>query len=265
MRRFVSGIVAACGLATAASADVRLNELFINPPGTDNGQEFFELAGPAGSSLAGYSLIFIEGDATAAGLIDKIIDLSSYSIGANGLLLWRDAVSTIDTSTAAGVQGPSAGTTVVNVDFNPDIENGTQTYLLVHSFTGSLNQDLDTNNDGVLDLTPWASIADGIALVENDVDSGNTGYASGLGFFQWTSPDFNADAFIRGVNNAWYASDVLGTNPGGPYSLDATRNNSGLGNAGDFVLTPGVANSIPTPGTLALVGLAGLVAGKRRR
>ena len=248
MRQLVSGIVAACGLAMAANADIRLNEFLINPPGTDNGQEFFELAGTAGMSLAGYSLIFIEGDSAAAGTVDKIIDLSSYSIGSNGLLLWRDAVSTIDTSTAAGVQGPSAGTTVVNVDFVPDIENGTQTYLLVSNFTGTLNQDLDTNNDGTLDLTPWGSVVDGLALVENDIDTPNIQYASNFGLFWWTSPDFNADAFIRGVDGLWYASDVLGTNPGGVYSLDATRNNSGLSNAGDFVLTPGVANSIPTPG-----------------
>lgn len=263
--RQVMGLVAACGLATAASADIRLNEFLINPPGTDNGQEFFELAGPAGSSLAGYSLIFIEGDSAAAGTVDKIIDLSTYSIGSNGLLLWRDAVSVIDTSTAAGVQGPSAGTTTVTVDFVPDIENGTQTYLLVRSFTGSLNQDLDTNNDGTLDITPWASITDGFALIENDIDTPNISYAAGLGFFQWTSADFNADAFIRGVNNLWYASDVLGINPGGPYSLDPTRNNSGLSNAGDFVLTPGVANTIPTPGALALATLGGLVAARRRR
>ncbi len=34
------------------------------------------------------------------------------------------------------------------------IENGTITMLLVKDFTGTVGQDLDTNDDGVLDMTP---------------------------------------------------------------------------------------------------------------
>ncbi len=35
------------------------------------------------------------------------------------------------------------------------LENGTLTLLLVQGFTGALGNDLDTNDDGTLDSTPW--------------------------------------------------------------------------------------------------------------
>ena len=47
-----------------------------------------------------------------------------------------------------------------------DVENGTVTFLLVEDFTASTGTDLDTNNDGVLDLTPWTRIVDDIAVTD---------------------------------------------------------------------------------------------------
>lgn len=262
--RTVSALMAICGLAAVATADVRLNELLLNPPGSDNGQEFFELSGTPGQSLNGMWLVVIEGDGTAGGVVDKVIDLNGFSLGSNGLFLWRDAISVIDTSLDAGVQGPDAGTTINVADFDPDIENGSNTYLLVSGFSGAITNDLDTNNDGVLDLTPWASVVDGIGFLENDTD--NRAYAAQLGFTDFgPNAAYNADILIRGTDNVWYGSDVLGTNPGGPYTLDPTRNSTGLANAADFCATPGVANVIPAPSVLALAGMGALAAGRRRR
>lgn len=264
--RTVSALVALCGLAAVAAADVRLSEIYTNVPGTDNGQEFFELSGTAGQSLSNLWFIAIEGDAAASGTIDMALNLSAFSLGSNGLFLWRDAVSVIDTSLAAGVQGPDAGTTLNVADFAPDIENGSNTYLLVSGFTGSLAADLDTNNDGILDLTPWTSVVDGIGFLENDSDQVNLAYAAGLGFSNFgPNTGYNADILIRGTDNVWYGSDVLGTNPGGAYSLDPTRNSTGLANAADFCATPGAANLVPAPGVLALAGMGALAASRRRR
>ena len=44
------------------------------------------------------------------------------------------------------------------------LENGTITLLLVKDFTGALNNDLDTNEDGVFDLTPWSTVIDAVAV-----------------------------------------------------------------------------------------------------
>ena len=46
------------------------------------------------------------------------------------------------------------------------LENGTVTLLLVESFTGSLGDDLDTDNDRVVDSAPWLRIADDVAVFD---------------------------------------------------------------------------------------------------
>ena len=54
------------------------------------------------------------------------------------------------------------------------LENGTLTLLLVKDFTGALNNDLDTNNDGIFDVTPWDAIVDAVAV--NDGGAGDMTY-----------------------------------------------------------------------------------------
>lgn len=48
-------------------------------------------------------------------------------------------------------------------------------FLLVYEFSGSPGQDLDTNDDGVLDITPWTAILDGVGVHDGGVD--DYGYA----------------------------------------------------------------------------------------
>jgi uncharacterized protein len=49
-------------------------------------------------------------------------------------------------------------------------ENSTATYFLVSGFTGAQGEDLDTNNDGVLDSTPWESVLDSINIRDSASD-----------------------------------------------------------------------------------------------
>lgn len=265
LNRVVAASAAALVIASGASAQVRFNEIFINPPGTDNGQEFIELAGPANFSLAGLTLVILEGDGASAGNIDVALSLGSNSVGGNGLFLWRDGSSIIDTDPAPGIQGPDAGTNVLIQDFSPDIENGSNTYLLVSGFTGTLNTDLDAANDGILDSAPWASVVASISLIENDTGI-NLGYATAFGGINFgPDPAFNADILIFGADGQYYGSDVIGTNPDGPYSVDAPRVSPTPVDAGPFFATPGVANAIPGPGALAVLGLGFIAAGRKRR
>src|SRR5687767_1779948 len=70
----------AAAFASTARADVRLNEVFIDAPGTNNTQDFIELRSTAGGAESfNYHMILLEGDGGAAagtGSIDQIIPLS---------------------------------------------------------------------------------------------------------------------------------------------------------------------------------------------
>ena len=140
---------------------VIINEIRIDQIGTDN-NEYFELKGAAGQSLNGYAYIVI-GDNTAtqgSGVIETAVPLDGYSIQSDGLLSVAEA--SFSTSPGFGTADVvlSAGTGGLPLNF----ENGDNvTHLLVRNFTGALNQDLDTDNDGVLDVTPWTEISDSVA------------------------------------------------------------------------------------------------------
>lgn len=274
---FAAALVAA--LAGSAQAGVQFSEILHNPPGTDQGQEFIELAGDAGFSLNGVWILEVDGDTTNAGRVNTAINLSAFSLGSNGLFLARDTAAVLDADASQlGVQGPSPATTLRIADFNPDIQNGTGTFLLVTNFTGAVGTDLDTNNDGTIDVAlPWTSALDGIGFTEDDATF-NAQYATQLGFFGFgVTPDaiggfYSGDSLVRGTDGLWYVFDV--TSPVGSvvgaYTADpneTTRQGGALvvldSNAN--WLTPGLANVIPSPGAVALLGMAGLVAGRRRR
>src|SRR5690606_23572536 len=66
------------------------------------------------------------------------------------------------------------GLWVVNLPIDA-LENGTVSLLLVQNFTGALGNDLDTNDDGVFDVTPWTALVDSIASHDggaNDITYG---------------------------------------------------------------------------------------------
>ena len=135
---------------------------------------------------------------------------------------------------------------------NIDIENGGATYLLVRNFTGSICQDLDTNNDGILDATPWTSVVDAFGFIDgDDFDAGIPArqYATQLGGVDVTdnsaiATGFTPDTFTR-ICNAIVIHDVLGTSPG-PYVADPAETrffpDSGQSLDGNYTLTPGSPN-----------------------
>ena len=140
-----------------------INEIRIDQTGTDL-DEYFEIKGAPGQSLTGYTYVVIGDGSTAAtrnGVLEYVRSLDGFVLGADGLALFAQYATL-----------PNAHGTVDNVltplnaaGFFENSDN--VTHMLVQGFTGTVNQDIDTNDDGVLDLTPWASIADAVALVEN--------------------------------------------------------------------------------------------------
>jgi hypothetical protein len=143
---------------------VILSEIRIDQPGTvPDPNEYFELKGAPGQSLDGYTFITIGDGTGSSGVIENIVPLNGRVIAADGFL--SVAESTFPGSPGFGeADVVLTGTNPINFENSDNV-----THLLVQGFTGTNGQDLDTNNDGVLDLTPWTSIADSVAMT---VDAG---------------------------------------------------------------------------------------------
>ncbi len=138
-------------LAVPLAAQPQLNEIRTDQPGTDN-DEYFELSGTPSSSLDGFTYLVIgDGTGGTTGVIEEVTSLAGESIPAGGYFVAAEASFTLGTADL---------TTSLN------FENGDNvTHLLVSGFTGTDGQDLDTDDDGTLDATPWTQIEDCLALV----------------------------------------------------------------------------------------------------
>jgi hypothetical protein len=146
-----------CEIGTPGN--VRLNEIRIDQTGTDN-DEYFEIKGPANLSLNGLTVIVL-GDPSAggggSGSIESITSLSGKIIPADGHFLCVEPSFTM----AAPAQRDFV--TAANA---LNFENGENvTFALVTNFTGAINQDLDTDNNGTIDVTPWGAVVDAVGLV----------------------------------------------------------------------------------------------------
>jgi hypothetical protein len=267
-KSFVLAALAGCAMSSVAFAQLEgsiiINEAMVNPPSpdADNTREFFELKRIGDTGLQGVWLVVIDGDnntagnSTATGVVDFALDLSNFTFGNNGLLLLRDSTLVLQPAPAAETnvvvitpdwQGCTGTLTVGNID----IENGSATYLLVRNFTGSICQDLDTDNDGVLNATPWTSVIDAVGFIDgDDFDAGIPArqYATQLGGFEVTDNSaiptgFTPDSFAR-ICNAIVIHDILGTSPG-PYVADPAETRffpEGQTLDGNYTLTPGSEN-----------------------
>jgi hypothetical protein len=138
--------------AGAALAQVQLSEIRTDHTGADT-DEYFELAGAPGTSLTGLTYVVIGDGTGGCGIVENATDLTGFSIQADGFFAMNNS------SAVPTLSGYDASAAMV-------FENSDNvTHLLVSGFTGATGNDLDTDNDGVLDLTPWTAIVDGVAIV----------------------------------------------------------------------------------------------------
>ncbi|MBC01928.1 MAG: hypothetical protein CMJ34_01310 [Phycisphaerae bacterium] len=140
---------------STAPALVEVVEIRMDQFGDDN-DEYIELATAPGQSLDGYTVVVIGDGSTGSGQVETRIPLVDVTADANGLVLIADS-STFTLGT------PS-------FDFSFDIENSDNiTCLVVYGFSGeALAPDLDAEDDGVLDSTPWVESTSCVALIETD-------------------------------------------------------------------------------------------------
>lgn len=192
--------------AVAAPADPVINEFVFNHTGTDT-HEFVEVFGDPSTDYSTLTILQVEGDGSGAGVIDS--------------------ATPVGTTNASGFW---TTTFLTNV-----LENGTVSLLLVEVFSGTVGMDLDTNNDGILDSTPWSAVVDDVAV--SDGGSSDRTYASVV-----LAPGFDGNPFTPGgASRIPHGTDTDAVS-------DWLRNDfDGAGLPG-FTGTPEIGEALNTPG-----------------
>ena len=190
-----------------APPPVVINETRVNQPGADN-DEFFELAGPAGTSLDGVVYISIGDSGTGlSGVIESVTSLDGLTIQADGLFLAVEDTFTL----------PGTADLVATGDQSLNFESSDNaTHVLVVNFTGAIGDDLDTDDDGVLDSTPWTDVVDAVGIIGADTPDPPSGdefaYGAFLGF-EDVGPDgdFEPGHIWRCIENDSWAIGTFAT------------------------------------------------------
>jgi len=229
---------------TLGTAQILLNELDVNPGGTDNPCEYVELIGTPGTLVQNMHFVSIEGDSgSTPGVATAVITFGvpGPAIGSNGLLV-------VTGTAACGARTFPAGTTVAQTTLldtsGGALQNGTNSFLLISSTTPiTAGTDYDTDNNGTLESLPaGATIVDGVSW--SDGGAGDITYGTVL-----TAASGTIGAATRFPGNttpnsaaAWYAGAMTGTNDANTYSATVRTANF----PSDGALTPGAQN-VGTP------------------
>jgi len=191
-----------------------INEFSYSTTGTD--VEYIEVFGTPLLDYSAFTLLEIEGDtASNPGVIAEVM-----------------AVGTTD----------AVGFYLVSLLANT-LQNNSLSLYLVKDFTGALNDDLDTDNDGVLDVTPWSQVADTVAV--NDGGAGDISYGGVVLTALYDGLEFTPggasripDGFDTNTITDWMRND---------FDLYGIPGNPGTPILGEAVNTPGAPNQAYIP------------------
>ncbi len=139
-----------------------ISEIRIDNAGADT-DEYFELKGPAGAELSGLTYIVIGDGSGGSGVVESITNLTG-SFDGTGIYLVAEESFTL---------APDDVDQVASLGFE---NSDNVTHMVVANYYGGYD-DLDADDDGVLDNTPWLELADSISLVETP-DSGDLYYGA---------------------------------------------------------------------------------------
>ncbi|MBE9060591.1 endonuclease/exonuclease/phosphatase family protein [cf. Phormidesmis sp. LEGE 11477] len=206
----ISGTTTIYEFSTESSPDIKINEIRTNQPSADT-DEYFELFGVPGTPLDGLTYLVIGDGDGGSGVVEAVVDLTDQTLSGTGFFVAAEDTFTL-------------GTADLTIDLN--FENSDNvTHLLVSDFSGSLGDDLDTNDNGTLDISPWNSVVDSVALVGDEGGEqvySNTQVGPDGNFvpaYLFRSPDGSGD-FQMGAFGLDDASDTPGAanadSTGGP-------------------------------------------------
>ncbi|WP_159603289.1 ExeM/NucH family extracellular endonuclease [Agromyces humi] len=197
----------------AAPGDPVINEFSASTAGDD--VEYVELLAQPGADLSAYRVLEIEGDAgtgSPQGLVDEVIAFG-----------------------APAADGRALASLPVNA-----LENGTLSLLLVRGFTGALGNDLDTNNDGALDLPAGVTLVDAIAVNDGGVgDLAYGGVTLGVAYDGLSFAPGGASRIPDGTDTDTTADWVRND-----FDKAGITGNTGTLAAGEALNTPGAANAV---------------------
>ena len=218
LRRSLSFLCLALIVSSFSNAQV-INEYLANHTGTDT-HEYLEFLGTPDTAYPDLWMVQIEGDTEdGPGTLDSV-----YQIGTtNGEGLW------------------------VTSFLNNELHNGTTTFLLVENFNGTIGTDLDTNDDGSLDTTPWTRVLDSVAVFDDDNAADQT-YLEGEG--PALAPFFDGMQFEPG--GASRIPNGVDTNAASDWVRNDWHGEGLPGFSGSLVVgeaanTPGAVNTAPRP------------------
>lgn len=233
-----AAVAGAMALVGGARASILINEIRIDQPGNDNDEfvEFFSTLG-GGESFAGLHYLVLGDGAGGSGTIEAVVDLGGQAFGAaRPYFVIAEGTFTL---------GAADFTTNLNFENSDNV-----THMLVSGFSGADGQDLDTDDDGILDVTPWTSIVDGVGLVRE------------LNPPTVTEFDYSASLGLPGVgpDGTFVPGTVMRAPDGGDWVIGNFDHTSTTGNFN----TPGVAN-IPEPSAVVLLAGSVFALALRRR
>lgn len=187
--------------------DPIINEFVFNHVGTDT-NEYVEIFADPNTDYSTFSILQIEGDSSSTpGTVTSVQQVGTTD--ANGF--WTTGF------------------------LNSVLQNGTQTLLLVENFTGSVGNDLDTNDDGVLDLAPWTGLVDDVAVSDGGVS--DLAYSSTV-----LTPSFDSISLTPG------GASRIPNGTDTDTAADWVRNDFDLAGIPGFAGTPVVGEALNTPG-----------------
>jgi len=146
-----AAVVVVAANAVAGVPDPRINEVRVGQTGADT-NEYIELAGTPGS-LTGLYYIVLGDDGGSDGTVEEVVNYLGQSIQPSGFHLTVDQDWPPPPPATANSQRPL------------NFLGGNRTHLLVENFMGQVGDDLDTDDDGILDIIPWSGIIDCVAVV----------------------------------------------------------------------------------------------------
>jgi hypothetical protein len=210
--------------------DIVINEVWADDAGSPDSAEYIELFGPAGASLAGLSLIVVDGD-TGGDTDDSNyrrvtvqIDFSTEVIPSDGFfVIGAGLTSNVDLALSAGLQ------------------NTSQTYALVPTADIAYDAiDTDELTQASVDSTT-ASLVDAIAVIDSGAGDHVYFGAPALG-----SPV--PDLFAR-------TGDGVDTDAAADWAL---QNNSSLelGDSGDTLSSVGTSNNAGSASAAKITGIS---------